>query len=141
MVCLAVVITSAASAQKYNRGRYPQPRVRTSISVGVGSPYYSPYRSSPYSSPFYRSYPYRSTRSFPYYGTSSYYSTPPVYSRPSELDMEISDLRADYNDRIWTVRHDKSISKSQRKAEIRRLKSERDRAIRNAEYSYQRSRY
>ena len=141
MVCLAVVITTAASAQKYNRGRYSQPRVRTSISVGVGSPYYSPYRSpyyspyrTPYSSPFFRSNPYRSSRSFPYYST-------PVYSRPSELDMEISDLRADYNDKIWYVRHDKSLSKSERKAEIRRLKSERDRAVRNAEYSYQRSRY
>ena len=141
MVCLAVVITTAASAQKYNRGRYPQPRVRTSISVGVGSPYYSPYRSpyyspfrSPYSSPFYRSNPYRSSRSFPYYSE-------PVYSRPSELEMEISDLRVDYNDRIWTVRHDKSLSKSERKAEIRRLKSERDKAVRNAEYSYQRRRY
>ena len=149
MVCLAVVIATAASAQKYNRGRYPQPRVRTSISVGVGSPYYSPYRSpyyspyrspyyspyrSPYSSPFYRSNPYRSSRSFPYYSE-------PVYSRPSELEMEISDLRADYNDRIWTVRHDKSLSKSERKAEIRRLKSERDRAVRNAEYNYQRRRY
>lgn len=137
MVCLAVVITTAASAQKYNRSRYPQPRVRTSISVGVGSPYYSPYYSpyrSPYSSPFYRSYPYRSTRSIPYYST-------PVYSRPGELDMEISDLRADYNDRIWSIRHDKSLSKSERKAEIRRLKSERDRAVRNAEYNYHRRRY
>ena len=137
MVCLAVVIATAASAQKYNRGRYPQPRVRTSISVGVGSPYYSPYYSpyrSSYHSPFYRSYPYRSSRSFPYYSE-------PVYSRPSELEMEISDLRADYNDRIWTVRHDKSLSKSERKAEIRRLKSERDRAVRNAEYNYQRRRY
>ena len=135
MVCLAVVITTAASAQKYNRSRYPQPRVRTSISVGVGSPYYSPYRSPYYSqSPFYRSNPYRSSGSFPYYST-------PVYSRPSGLEMEISDLRADYNDRIWSVRHDKSLSKSERKAEIRRLKSERDRAVREAEYSYHRRRY
>ena len=123
MVCLAVVITTAASAQKYNRYRYPQPRVRTSISVGIGSPYYSPYRS-----PFYRSYPY--------------YSTPtPVYTRPSGLDMEIADIKADYNDRIWSARHDRSLSKSERKAEIRRLKSERDRAVRDAEYSYHRRRY
>jgi hypothetical protein len=124
MVCLAVVITSAASAQKYNRSRYPHPRVRTSISVGIGSPYYSPYR-SPYYSPFYRSYPYYSA---------------PVYTRPSRLDNEIADIKADYNDRIWSVRHDKSISKSERKAEIRRLRSERDRAIRDAEYNYHRRR-
>src|SRR5512138_2299236 len=97
MVCLAVVITTAASAQKYSRHRYPQPRVRTSIGIGIGTPYYSPYYS-----PFYRPYPY--------YGA-------PVYSRPSRLDMDIADIKADYNDRIWSVRHDKSMSKSERKAE------------------------
>ena len=117
MVCLAVVITTAASAQKYNRNRYPHPRVRSSISIGIGSPHYSPYYS-----------PYQ-TR--PFYGT-------PGYTRPSRLDMEISDIKSDYNDRIWSVRHDKSIPKSERKAEIRRLKSERDRAIRDAEYNYRR---
>lgn len=135
MVCLAVVITTAASAQKYNRGRYPQPRVRTSISVGIGSPYYSPYRS-----PFYRSYP--RTYPYSYYGTP--YGTPystPIYSRPTRLDNEIADIKAEYNDRIWSVRHDKSYSKSERKAEIRRLKSERDRAVRDAEYNYHRRRY
>lgn len=121
MVCLAVVITTAASAQKYNRHRYPQPRVRTSIGIGIGTPYYSPYYS-----PFYRPYPYYSA---------------PIYSRPSRLDMDIADIKADYNDRIWSVRHDKSMSKSERKAEIRRLKSERDRAVRDAEYNYHRRRY
>ena len=121
MFCLAIVITSAASAQKYDRYRYSRPRVRTSISVGIGTPYYSPYYS-----PFYRPY--------------SYYSTP-IYSRPTRLDNEIADIKAEYNDRIWSARHDNSLSKSERKAEIRRLKSERDRAIRDAEYSYHRRRY
>ena len=121
MFCLAIVITSAASAQKYDRHRYSRPRVRTSISVDIGSPYYSPYYS-----PFYRPYPYYST---------------PIYSRPTRLDNEIADIKADYNDRIWSARHDNSLSKSERKAEIRRLKSERDRAIRDAEYNYHRRRY
>lgn len=121
MFCLAIVITSAVSAQKYGRPRYPQSRVRSSISIGIGSPYYSPYRS-----PFYRSYPY--------YGT-------PIYSRPTGLEVEIANIKADYNDRIWSARHDKSLSKAERKREIRMLKSERDRAIREAEYSYHRRRY
>ena len=121
MFCLAIVIAGAASAQKYNRHRYAQPRVRTSISVGIGSPYHSPYYS-----PFYRPYPYYST---------------PVYSRPTRLDNEIADIKAEYNDRIWSVRQDKSLSKSERKREIRLLKSERDRAIRDAEYNYHRRRY
>ena len=122
MVCLALVITSAASAQKYGRNRYPQSRVRTSISIGIGSP-------SPFYSPYYSPY-----RTRPFYGT-------PGYIRPSRLEMEIADIKSDYNDRIWSARHDKSISKSERKAEIRRLKSERDRAVRDAQYSYHRRRY
>ena len=121
MLCVAIVITSAASAQKYNRHYYPRARTRTSISVGIGSPYYSPYYS-------------------PFYRPSPYYSTP-IYSRPSRLDMEIEDIKADYNDRIWSAKHDNSLSKSERKREVRRLKSERDRAIRDAEYNYHRRRY
>ena len=120
MFCLAVAITASASAQKYSR-HYPRPRARTSISVGIGAPYYSPY-----SSPFYRPYPYYSA---------------PVYSRPSRLENEIADIKADYNDRIWSARHDNSLSKSERKREIRQLKSERDKAIRDLEYSYHRRRY
>ena len=121
MFCLAIVIAGAASAQKYNRYRYAQPRVRTSISVGIGAPYHSPYYS-----PYYRPYPYYSA---------------PVYSRPTRLDNEIANIKAEYNDRIWSARHDKSLSKSERKREIRLLKSERDRAIRDAEYNYHRRRY
>jgi hypothetical protein len=117
MLCAAFVITASASAQKTGSYRYPQSRVHTSIGVGIGSPYYSP---------FYRPYPY--------YGT-------PIYSRPTRLENEIADIKADYNDRIWSAKHDKFLSKSERKNEIRRLKSERDRAIRDAEYNYHRRRY
>jgi hypothetical protein len=117
MLCAAFVITASASAQKYNRYPYPKSRVHSSISVGIGSPYYSP---------FYRPY--------------SYYGTP-IYSRPTRLENEIADIKADYNDRIWSVKHDNSLSKSERKNEVRRLKSERDRAIRDAEYNYHRRRY
>lgn len=121
MFSLAVVVASAASAQKYNKHRYPQPRVRSSISIGIGSPSYSPYYS-----PFSRPYPYYST---------------PIYSRTTRLDNEIADIKAEYDDRIWSARRDKFLSKAERKMEIRRLKSERDRALRDAEYNYHRRSY
>jgi hypothetical protein len=121
MFSLAIVVASAVSAQKYNRHGYSQPRVRSSISIGIGTSFHSPYYS-----PF--------SRSYPYYGT-------PVYSRSTRFDNEIADLKAEYNDRIWSARHDKSFSKAERKMEIRRLKSERDRALRDAAYSYHRRRY
>ena len=119
MLCVAFVITASASAQKNSRYRYSRPRTQTSVSIGIGGGY------SPYYSPFSRPYPYYST---------------PIYSRTTRLDNEIANIRADYNDRIWYARHDRSLSKSERKAEIRRLKSERDRAIRDAQYSYHRRR-
>jgi hypothetical protein len=128
MFCLAIMIAGIASAQKYNPNRGSRPRVRTSISVGIGSPYYSPY-----SSPFYRPYPYYSTPMYP--------RSTPMYPRMSRLDAEIAEIKADYNDRIWFARNDKSLSKSERKVEIRRLKSERDRAVRDAQYNYHRRRY
>ena len=126
MLCLAFAITASASAQKTGSNRYSRARTHTSVSIGIGGGY------SPYYSPFYRSYPYYSTPIYP---------RTPVYSRPSGLDMEIADIKADYKDRIWSARHDNSLSKSERKSEIRRLKSERDRAMRDAEYNYHRRRY
>ena len=120
MLCLAFAITASASAQKNGSYSYSKPRTHTSVSIGIGGGY------SPYYSPFYRPYPYYST---------------PIYLRPSGLDMEIADIKAEYNDRIWSARHDNSLSKSERKSEIRRLKSERDRAVRDAEYNYHRRRY
>lgn len=114
---LAILIAGAVSAQRNKRYRTPQPRVRTSISVGIGTPYYSPF-----------------------YRPSPYYRTP-IYARPTRLEHEIANIKADYRDRIWSARHDKSLSKRERKAEIRQLKSERDRAIRDLQYNYHRRRY
>jgi hypothetical protein len=65
----------------------------------------------------------------------------PLYTRPTRLENEIANIKADYNDRIWSAKHDNSLSKLERKNEVRRLKTERDRAIRDAEYNYHRRRY
>jgi hypothetical protein len=119
MFCLVSVIAIGASAQKYNKQYYSSPpRVHTSISLGIGNGYY------PYYSPFYQ----------PYYSV-------PLYTRPTRLENEIADIKADYNDRIWSAKHDNSLSKSERKSEVRRLKTERDKVIRDAEYGYHQRRY
>lgn len=120
IVCIALVVTTGVAAQKRYGGRgYYRPRVHTTIGVGIGGGYY------PYYSPFYS--PYYS----PYYGGT-------IYRRPTRLENEIADIKADYNDKIWSARHDKSLSRSERKREIRDLKSERDKAIRDAENNYHR---
>ena len=117
IICFALVITTGAAAQKYGGRHYYRPRVSTYVGIGTG--YY------PYYSPFYSPYYY------PYYGE-------PYYARPTKLEMQIADIKSDYNDRIWSARHDKSLSLSARKKEIRSLKSERDKAVRDAAYNYHR---
>ena len=121
-IVLSITIVAIASAQAKGGGhyyggggRYYHPHTR--VFVGVGGGYYSPY--------YYPFYPYA-----PYsYG----------YWRPSKLELKIQDIQADYKDRIYSVRHDKSISKSERKATIRQLKSDRELAIHDAQRNYYKS--
>jgi hypothetical protein len=122
VIVLSIMIVTAASAQvkgggHYYRGggRYYHPHTR--VFVGLGAGYYSPY--------YYPFYPYP-----PYdYG----------YRRPSRLELKIEDIQADYKDRIYSVRHDKNISKSERKAMIHQLKSDRELAIHDAQRNYYKS--
>jgi hypothetical protein len=124
VVLLSMIVVITASAQ-HRGGRHFQPRhyyhhyyrPHTRIIVGLGG-YYPYYPLSPY----------------------NYWGYPPYYSRPSKLDLEIQDIRADYKDKIWSVRHDKNLSRKERKKEIHELKAERDQAIRDAERNYYLSR-
>lgn len=110
-----MIIVISASAQTKGGGvHYYRPR--THVVVGVGGGYY------PYYSPF--------------YGPYSYWGYPVYYGRPSGLEIKIQDIKNDYKDRIWSVRHDDRLSKSQKKSEIHQLKSERENAIRDAERDY-----
>ena len=116
VILLSMIFVLGASAQHggYYRGggHYYGPRTR--VVVGVGAGYY------PWYSPYGYGYPYG-------------YS---YYNRPSRLEMKIEDIRSDYRDRIWSVRHDDKLSRSERKREVHELKSERDAAIRDTERNY-----
>ena len=71
------------------------------------------------------------------FGYSPFYAFPPSYtSRPSKLDLQIEDIRNDYKDRIWSVKHDDSLSKQDRKAKVRELKHDREAAIIDAKRNY-----
>ena len=116
VIVLSTMMVITASAQYKGGGHYYHPRTR--VIVGVGAGYYSP---------FY--YPY-----YPFYPYSYGYPT-----RPSRLELKVEDIQADYKDRIYSARHDKSISKSERKATIHQLKSDRDMAIRDLKRNYYKS--
>jgi hypothetical protein len=120
IVALLFSVTVVSAQRHYSHGGYySRPRVYVGLGVGAYNPI------------------------MPYYGYNPWYSYPPVYSaRPARLSIKIEDIRADYRERIREARHDKSISRSERKQEIKRLKVERDHQIREAQLNYYRgSRY
>jgi len=117
---LSLMMAMSVSAQ-FHRGYYARPRV----SIGIGG--YFPV--------------------YPYFGYSPFYGFPPLgygygngygyrYSRPSSLDLQIQEINNDYNHQIWTVRHDKSIKRKERKRRIHELEHDRDTAIIQAKKAY-----
>src|SRR5690349_8815629 len=99
IIICAMGLTFSASAQKVIR-TVPRYYTRTHVSVGVGLGGWGPY--SPY-----------------WY--NPWYAYPPGYmypSRPSKLDLEIEDIRNDYKDRIWSARHDESLSRRERRQKV-----------------------
>ena len=66
---------------------------------------------------------------YPYYPSYGYY-------HPSRLEMKIEDIKTDYKDRIWSARHDENLNGKERKAEVHRLKNERDQAIQDLKLNY-----
>ena len=121
LIC-ALGLTFHASAQKVIRAvpRY-YPRTHVAVGVGLGYGYggWGPY------SPFY----------------SPWYAYPPGYyygrtARPSKLDLEIQDIQTDYKDRIWSARHDESLSRKERRHTVHDLKIERDKAILQTKKDY-----
>jgi len=117
IIICALGLTLSASAQKVIRTvpRY-YPRTHVSVGVGLGGwGYYNPYWYNPW------------------------YAYPPGYmypSRPSKLDLEIQDIQNDYKDRIWSARHDESLSRRERRQKVHELKTERDNEILQAKKDY-----
>ena len=92
-----------------------------SFGFGYGYPYYG--------------YPYFGN---PYYGNPYGYGTPYYGNRrmPYKLSLQIQSVKLDYKNKIREARKDKSLSPSQRREEIRNLKTERDQEIISAEKNF-----
>lgn len=124
IVLLSLALVSGAYAQRGHMvvrggGGYIAPR--TTVVVGAGLGYYSPFY-APFG--FYYGYPFYP---YPYYG---------VAHRPSKLDMQIEDIKQDYADKIESVRMDNTLSGKERRQKVRELKRERDQAVLDARRNY-----
>jgi hypothetical protein len=116
-------LAMSVSAQKIHRGYHSYRQPRVVVSLGAYGPLYPYYG---YGLPY------------PYYG----YPSPYMYGhRPTRLEMQLQSIRDDYKDRIYSARHDRSLTHRQRREVIRQLKKERDREIENLRSSYYKSRY
>jgi hypothetical protein len=116
----ALGLTLSASAQKVVRVA-PHPRTHVSVGVGFGGGYgyypYSPYWYNPW---------------YAYPPGPGYYRS----SRPTKLDLEIEDINNDYKDKIWSARHDESLSRKQRRQAVHDLKHQRDNEILQTKKDY-----
>jgi len=128
IVLFSLGMAVGASAQRvhvgggFHGGGYHYVRPRVVISSGFYSPFYSPYYS-------------------PYFGFGyPYWGFPPAYNgynhRPTQLDIQIQDIKNDYTDRNWSARQDKNLSGHARRQKVRELKHERDQAVNQAKVDY-----
>lgn len=128
---IAAGLTTGAFAQsKVIRGKInPNPgNNKTTTVVVVPRSYYNPYAFG------LRSYGMNPYYYYPRFG----YGFAPMaeYRQPTQLELKIEQIRGDFRHEITEVRHDKSITKSERKKRIRQLKHERDNAILSAKQDY-----
>lgn len=79
--------------------------------------------------------------SYGYWGYNPWYSFRPYgYTQAqSKLDLNIEEIKLDYDDRIWSVKHDKNLSGKERRQMVRSLKTQRDKDILNAKLNYYKS--
>ena len=120
MICVGAAFTAAA--QKVVRTVPVYHHVYAFRPVyGFGIGYYPPFYSP-----------------FGYYGLpyGAYYPYGAVYSKPTRLEREEENIRADYADRIYSVRQDDSLTHKQKREEIRALKKQRDQEIHDLVVSY-----
>ena len=127
IVGLSLLMVMSVSAQFHRGYYYGRPRV--SIGIGAYIPVY-PYYGYGYS-PFY-GYPPLGYG----YGYGIGYGYGYRNSRPTKLDLQIQEISNDFNHEIWTVKHDKSIKRKERKKRIHELEHDRDKAIIQAKKAY-----
>jgi hypothetical protein len=136
---LLLFLATGVSAQRYYHGggHYYYARPRVSVGIGLGSyyPAYPYYGYSPYFG--YPPYGYGFGPGYGYgYGYGSGYGSGYRYSRPTKLDLQIQDIRNDYNERIYQAKHDKNLKRKERKKLVHELETQRDKAIIQAEKDY-----
>ncbi|MDQ6812704.1 MAG: hypothetical protein M3040_03030 [Bacteroidota bacterium] len=110
-------------------GAYVRPRVTVIAPVAPIYPYYG------YG--YGLGYGYGSRFGFGYSPFNDpFYNQRRVEERPSQLDLQIEDIKNEYGYKIDNVKDDKSLTKDERKQKVRDLKHEKDKEIIDAKKNY-----
>ncbi len=130
IMMLSIALVSGVSAQRHGGGYRvisPSYYVRPSVGIGYG-----------YGYGLGLGYGY-GLYGYPYFGYP-FYGFPPTYnygaSRQSKLNRQIDEIKSDYADKIYSARNATDLDGKQRRAEVRRLKQERDETINNLRNNY-----
>lgn len=78
---------------------------------------------------------------YPYYGYTPWWNVNPYYnysygSRPTKLEVTLTDINNEYRDKIWSARQDPNLKGKERRAKIRSLKQDRDNELENVKRNY-----
>ena len=126
VVALAFLgLVVSASAQKSVRSPIRNPRPPQKVVVVRSYPPFSPY------------YGYgRSFYGYPPFGFDYGYR---YQNRPTRLDLKVEDIKNDYQDRIWSVRHDDDLSRKEKRKKVQELRYNRDKEIIDLRKNYHRT--
>ena len=124
IIVMCVGLAFAAKAQTHGISGVHSYAYVNPPRVSVGFGYY----------PFYSPFGYYGFYGYPF----GYYPYPygSIYGRPSNLQRKEDDIRADYADRIYSVKQDKSLTSKEQREQIRALKKERKLAIHDLVVNY-----
>ena len=120
---------SDAHNRSEERGEFHSRVYNVPLYYGLGYNYYPYYGYSYFGSPYY-GYPYYGYR---FWNRTSHNSNKAIQYK---LSLQIKTIKMDYKNKIRQVRHDKSLSHSQKKQKILSLKTERNQSIVNAEKDF-----
>ena len=100
-------------------GGWGYPRTYVGVGIGLGYPWWG--WGYGWYGPWYGGYPAY------YYGYGA---------MPNQLELQVRDIKSDYDARIKDVKQDKALSRKERRAKIDQLKVDRDNAIIDARHAY-----
>ena len=119
--------SDAHNGSSEERGEFHSRVYDIPLNYGLGYNY--PYGYSYFGYPYY-GYPYYGYR---FWNRTSHNSNKAIQYK---LSLQLKTIKMDYKNKIHQVRHDKSLSHSQKKQKIFSLKTERNQSIVNAEKDF-----